>query len=144
MTRAHLPSILLLVVLGAARGAHADEHPPLIRVGSKNFTESAILGEMIRLLVEDAGQPATHLSELGGTRLVFEALRNGDVDVYPEYTGTIAEEILSESKPESQEAMRSELASQGIVMSKPIGFNNTYAIAMLRPRAEELREDLAG
>lgn len=113
--------------------------PTGIKVGSKKFTESVILGEMIKSLADDADVPATHYRELGGTNLVFQALVNGEVDVYPEYTGTIAEEIVGVDKAGSLDQMRAALKKQGILMSQPLGFNNTYAMGMIEARAEELR-----
>jgi len=109
-----------------------------VHVGSKKFTESVVLGEMVRALSEEAGIETTHYRELGGTQLVFQALRQGDIDVYPEYTGTIAEEILSGQSVESLDQMRSALNAAGVEISQPLGFNNTYALAMKKERAQEL------
>jgi len=64
-----------------------------IRIGSKGFTESVILGEIATLVARGAGAPARHEREIGGTRVLFAALARGDLDVYPEYTGTLAREI---------------------------------------------------
>ncbi|HEY6106769.1 MAG TPA: glycine betaine ABC transporter substrate-binding protein, partial [Anaeromyxobacteraceae bacterium] len=64
-------------------------------VGSKKFTESVVLGEMAAQLAAAAGARAEHRRELGGTRILWEALRRGDLDVYPEYTGTLRREILA-------------------------------------------------
>ncbi|MEM1069493.1 MAG: glycine betaine ABC transporter substrate-binding protein [Planctomycetota bacterium] len=109
-----------------------------IRIGSKKFTESVVLGEMIRLLCEDVGVEATHYRELGGTKLVYQALLQGDIDLYPEYTGTIAEEIFSGQEFSNMTELRAALNKQGVEISATIGFNNTYALAMLKPRAAEL------
>ena len=65
-----------------------------LQVGSKKFTESVILGEIAVQTLRDAGIAAEHRRELGGTRVLWDALRGGQIDVYPEYTGTIAEELL--------------------------------------------------
>ena len=108
------------------------------KVGSKKFTESVILGECVRLLAQEAGIEAKHYRELGGTRLVFQALVSGDIDAYPEYTGTISEEILAGRSSESIEAMRRALKPQGVRVSEPLGFNNSYVLAMRKTRAEEL------
>ncbi|MEZ5942343.1 MAG: glycine betaine ABC transporter substrate-binding protein [Planctomycetaceae bacterium] len=112
--------------------------PEGIRVGSKKFTESVILGECLKQLAEDANQPAIHYRELGGTKLVFESLVNGELDAYVEYTGTIREEILGGEEAKTLEEMRELLQRRGIHMSEPLGFNNTYALALKRSRAEEL------
>ncbi|MEM1450022.1 MAG: glycine betaine ABC transporter substrate-binding protein [Planctomycetota bacterium] len=108
------------------------------RVGSKKFTESVVLGDVLAGLALDADVDALHARELGGTRILFEALLSGEIDVYPEYTGTIAQEILAGRDVSDLDAMRAALAEQGVVMSKPLGFNNGYAVGMREARAEEL------
>ena len=108
-----------------------------IKVGSKKFTESVILGELLTLVSHDAGVPTAHYQELGGTALVFESLRNGDIDIYPEYTGTIRQEILAGRPAEDDQQLRTALAEQGILMSRPLGFNNSYALGMKKERAAE-------
>jgi osmoprotectant transport system substrate-binding protein/osmoprotectant transport system permease protein len=110
-----------------------------LRIGSKKFTESVILGEMLRLLAEEAGLEAVHYREFGGTRIVFDALAAGEIDVYPEYTGTIIEEILAREKLPDEAAMRAALEKMGIGVSKSLGFSDTYALALTRARAEELK-----
>jgi osmoprotectant transport system permease protein len=109
-----------------------------VTVGSKKFTESIVLGEMLRLWSEANQVDAIHYRELGGTALVFQALVSGEIDAYPEYTGTISEEILSLRGNVSLDTIRERLATQGISVSEALGFNNTYAIGMLKARAEEL------
>jgi osmoprotectant transport system permease protein len=103
-----------------------------VRVGSKQFTESVILGEIVRQALERDGVAAVHERELGGTRVVFEALANGQIDVYPEYTGTLAQEILP-GRP-VEEGLR----ARGLRMSGPLGFEDTYAIGVRRAVAERL------
>src|SRR5690606_8428646 len=109
-----------------------------VKIGSKKFTESVILGEILQVLATHAGTPATHYRELGGTRLVYQALLNGDIDVYPEYTGTLTEEIFAGRDLGNDAEIAASLAEEGIRMSRPLGFNITYALGMLRTRAEEL------
>lgn len=109
-----------------------------VRIGSKKFTESVILGEMLRLLVDDAGLGATHYREFGGTRIVFDALVAGEIDTYPEYSGTITGEIFAGRAAADHESLKRELAGLGIGMSDSLGFNNTYALALTRERANEL------
>ena len=109
-----------------------------VKVGSKKFTESVILGEMMTLLARDADVSAVHYQELGGTQLVFQALVNGDVDVYPEYTGTITTEIFAGKGINTQRQMAEALQQSGVLMSLPLGFANNYAIGMIRQRAEQL------
>src|SRR5205823_9479391 len=74
-------------------GSFASE----IKVGSKVFPESVILAELAVDLVRSAGVPAEHRRDLGGTQVLWIALKAGEIDVYPEYTGTISQELLSGS-----------------------------------------------
>ncbi len=109
-----------------------------VRIGSKKFTESVVLGETIRLLAANGGLDAVHYREFGGTRIVFDALEAGQIDVYPEYTGTIQREILAGKNLADEQAIARELHARGLAMSKSLGFSNTYAIALTKKRAAEL------
>ena len=75
---------------------------------------------------------------MGGTIILWEALRTGQIDVYPEYTGTITQEILKRTDQLSFEQIASELGKVGMGVTEPLGFNNTYALVMSRSRAEKL------
>ena len=108
-----------------------------VRVGSKAFTESVILGEIITCLARHQGLTVHHHRQLGGTRILWEALLAGEIDVYPEYTGTITNEILSDLGLVTEKDIRSALDSRGLGMSSPIGFNNTYAIGILQEKSEQ-------
>jgi len=119
---------MLLLVLACA--AHAEDP---VRVGSKRFTESYILGE---LLARAAG--GEHKPGLGNTGIVLAALKAGAIDVYPEYTGTIAAEIVRLPGSPSLEQLNVALARQGLAAGVPLGFNNTYALAMREDRARAL------
>ena len=128
-----------LLLLGYPPGAEADSAAPQITVGSKAFTENVILGEMVAQLAAAAGAGVDHQRELGGTRVLWEALLRGDLDAYPEYTGTISEEILAGRDLRGEEkAIRAALAEHGLSMSRPIGFNNTYAMGMPEALADSL------
>ncbi|HKP64215.1 MAG TPA: glycine betaine ABC transporter substrate-binding protein [Polyangiales bacterium] len=122
----------LLLALGCGR-----TRTPELRVGSKKFTESVLLGELARLLAADGGARAEHRRELGGTRVLWEALLAGEIDVYPEYTGTLREEILDGAADDPQQ-LTAALAKRGVVAGKPLGFDNTYAIGMPEARAAAL------
>ncbi len=121
-----MPGIVFLA--GLLLGAQEAE--PTVRVGSKVFTESVILGEIARGLIEQAGTRAIHRRELGGTQVLFHALESDELDVYAEYTGTISGEILSGKGIRDESAMRAALAARGVGMSRPLGFNDTYAIGI--------------
>ncbi len=164
-----LASPLLLVALGAASlltttsvgSAYAGgEATGTVRIGSKNFTEQLILGELIAQLIE--GQ--TDLSvdrrfNLGGTMICHEALVSGEIDLYVEYSGTGLTAILKapvKSDPaETLEAVRAGYRRRfDVEWLTPFGFNNTYAVTVrsrdaktkgwktisdLAPRASKLR-----
>ena len=105
-----------------------------LKVGSKRFTESYILGEIIAKAAGDA----VHRQGLGNTGIVFAALKAGAIDLYPEYTGTIAKEILKlDGNPGMAELNRA-LAPMGFGVAVPFGFNNSYALAMREERAQRL------
>jgi osmoprotectant transport system permease protein len=108
-----------------------------IKVGSKKFTEGVILGELISQLAAKSYKNVEHLKELGGTRILWSALVNGEIDIYAEYTGTIMEEIFA-GKIDNEEEMRNKLHDLDIEMSSPLGFNNTYALGMKQSKAEKL------
>jgi osmoprotectant transport system permease protein len=108
-------------------------HPALaedvLRVGSKRFTESYILGEILTQTAAAAG-PAEHRQGLGNTAIVLAALRSGAIDVYPEYLGTIDLEILKNPQPTTIDQMRAALQPLGLGVAVPLGFSNGYALAM--------------
>ncbi|MVW61399.1 ABC transporter permease subunit [Massilia sp. NEAU-DD11] len=119
-------AMLVLACAGILSSAHADE---TLRVGSKRFTESYILGEILTQTAARVG-PAEHKQGLGNTAIVLGALRSGAIDVYPEYLGTIDLEILKNAQPTSLDAMRAALRSLGLGVAVPLGFSNGYALAV--------------
>ena len=131
------PNAPLLVCLILVPLAFADE-PTKVRVGSKAFTESVILAEMVAHLAKEEGLIAEHVEGLGGTRLLWEALRAGQIDLYPEYTGTMSEEIFAGQGIYGEEALRTRLSRFGLRMTPALGFNNTYVIGMKEELAAEL------
>jgi osmoprotectant transport system permease protein len=110
---------------------------PLV-VGSKRFTESYVLGEIVRLTLVDAGVPATHKQGLGNTGILEQALASGSVDLYPEYTGTIVRELLKREGNPSLDELNTWLAPRGLKAAVPLGFNNSYALAMREADAARL------
>jgi osmoprotectant transport system permease protein len=102
-------------------------------IGSKQFTESIILAEIAVQTLQASGVAATHRRELGGTRVLWEALKAGQIDAYPEYTGTIAEELLPGEKD-----LPKALARLGLRMTGSLGFEDAYAVGMPRAVAAKL------
>ncbi len=109
-----------------------------ITVGSKKFTESYVLGGIAKTVLERAGFSVQERAGMGGTIILWQALSGGQIDVYPEYTGTIGEEILKTKGRLIPEEMRAALKKSGVGMSADLGFNNTYALVMQRAVAEKL------
>jgi osmoprotectant transport system permease protein len=126
---------ILFMSLGAA--AADGQQGREIRVGSKKFTESVVLGEMATHLLRDRGFTARHQRELGGTRLLWNALLAGEIDLYVEYTGTLREEIFA-GRELSGEALVEALSEVDIRATRSLGFNNTYAIGMAEDFAASL------
>jgi osmoprotectant transport system permease protein len=132
-TRAMLAA-LLLGLAGALLPVRAAE----VAVGSKRFTESYVLGELVRQTLVAAGVPAVHRQGLGNTAVMEQALANGSIQVYPEYTGTIVRELLKKDGSPSLEQLNAWLAPRGLKAAVPLGFNNSYALAMREDDAARL------
>ncbi|NVD69183.1 ABC transporter permease subunit [Duganella sp. BJB1802] len=100
-----------------------------LHVGSKRFTESYVLGEVLTQAAAPHAK-VEHLQGMGNTAIVLAALQAGRIDVYPEYLGTIDLEILKHAQAAPLEQIRRELAAMGLGVAVPLGFNNTYALAV--------------
>src|SRR5207342_2894273 len=111
-----------------------------VTVGSKNFTEQVILGELTAQAIEAEGLPVTRRLNLGGTFICDRALRSGDLDLYVEYTGTAVTAVFHQDVPHDPkvafERARDLYARGGMTMLEPLGFNNTFAILV---RARDAR-----
>jgi len=111
-----------VLLIAFACAAHAED---ALRVGSKRFTESYILGEIV---ARAAG--GEHRPGLGNTGIVLAALKSGAIELYPEYTGTIAAEIVRLPGSPGLAELNAALAGQGLAAGVPLGFNNSYALAV--------------
>ncbi len=126
----------LALVLGAS-GVLAAESS--LRIGSKRFTESYILAQLMAQTAAAHLPAAPEVKQgLGNTAIVFEALKAGSIDMYPEYAGTISLEILKSAAPMSLEAMNRSLAPLGFAAGIPLGFNDGYALALRAADADRL------
>jgi osmoprotectant transport system permease protein len=128
-------SVAFITVFVCA-GTLASANP--IIVGSKKFTESYVLGEIARRALNDAGVATEHRQGMGGTIILWQALQRGQIDAYPEYTGTIAQEILKNGQQLSFHEIRDALGKFGVGITEPLGFDNTYALVMRRSEAQRL------
>lgn len=123
-----LLSLLIFVVLASCSSQ-------TVRVGSKDHVENRIIAEMFALLLEDQGVKVKRLPSLGSTEVVFQALKNDDIDLYPEYTGTALAMMGAPRDASADEifAVVSEtLARSGLVMTDRLGFETGYAV-LTRP-----------
>jgi osmoprotectant transport system permease protein len=127
------PRLWIGVVIVLFAAASAAEEP--LRVGSKRFTESYILGEIVAQSVKRSGAQAVHRPGLGNTAILYEALSRGAIDAYPEYTGTIAREILKSDRDLDVAAINARLGPKGLVAGFALGFSNSYALGMRREAA---------
>ena len=128
--------VYLLVAAMLLTGVAAHGQP--VTVGSKSFTESVVLGDIARLSIEDNGETAVHRRAMGGTRILHAALRRGEIDVYPDYTGTLRFEVYAGEGVRTLADLRERLAKDGLAMTEPAGFDNSYAVAMQPGQAERL------
>ena len=121
---------LVLVTIGLCAAAGIDAQTRSITVGSKTFTESYLLAEMLAQLLESRNVQVERRTGLGGTLVAFQALVSGEIDVYPEYSGTLAQVILELPGDPDEAELAAALAPLGVELLPRLGFNNTYALAV--------------
>ncbi|MBC7939658.1 MAG: amino acid ABC transporter permease, partial [Chitinophagaceae bacterium] len=119
---------LLGVLLGLCGGV--AQAADTLRIGGKRFTEAYILVELLGQTARAAGTPVELKPGLGNTAIVYAALKAGSIDLYPEYTGTIALEIVKDPGATGLAALNDRLRPLGLGVAVPLGFNNGYALAM--------------
>ena len=131
----------LALLLPAMLLSACEEAEGTLRIGSKDFGESRILAEMMAALAEHQGIPVTRRIGLGDTLVNLEALRSGEIDLYPEYNGTglvmVGQPPLTDGDA-AMERVRALYEPLGLVWGDRLGFANNYGLAMREGRAEEL------
>jgi glycine betaine/choline ABC-type transport system substrate-binding protein len=130
---------LLVAAVLSLCGCHRGSAP--VKIGSKNFSEQLVLAEIVAQALEGKGLRVERKLNLGGTFVCHKALLAGDLDLYPEYTGTAFTAILAKKPVSDPAAVRREVESEyakrwGIVWSPPLGFENTFALVV---RGEDAR-----
>ncbi len=125
-----------ILAFGSCRHAGAP-----IRIGSKNFSEQVLLGEIVAQALEGRGVRVDRKLNLGGTFVCHKAITAGDLDLYPEYTGTAFTAILAKKPISDPAAVRREVEREyakrwGLIWSPPLGFENTFALIV---RGEDAR-----
>lgn len=126
----------------AEKAAETKADKPTIKIGSKNFTEQYILGELYAQALEAAGYPVERKLNLGGTLVAFEAIKSGEIDLYPEYTGTALLDILkgepqSDDKAVYEEVKKGYKEKWGIDVLEQTPFNNTYVLVTTKEVAQK-------
>ena len=133
---------LLAAVMAEVMAAVMTAQAAPLAVGSKRFTESYLLGEIVTQTLNAQGLAAEHRQGLGNTAILAAALRDGQIDLYPEYTGTIVRELLKREAAADAQAPLAQinvwLAPMGLKAAVPLGFNNSYALAMRESDAARL------
>ncbi len=127
---------LLLLVLSWSLSAQSGAAEKFV-IGSKNFNESYILSELVAQILLAQGYEVERKFGLGGTLICYEALANGEIDIYIEYTGTISQVILKSAEHLSLEQLREGLKQRELAMLPSLGFNNTYVLALDKKLAEQ-------
>lgn len=136
-----LAAAAILAVVTAVAGRASTGRADLI-VGSKNFTEQVVLGELVAQVIERQGLTVDRRLNLGGTAIAHEALLSGGIDVYVEYTGTALTAIFNEPASADSErvyqTVRDRYAAVGVTLMPRLGFNNTFAILVRGEAAQRL------
>jgi len=128
----------ILLLTGAVLLSAVSAEP--IRIGGKNFNEGSLLAEIIAQLLEAHGFSISRRMNLGGTLICFTALENGEIDCYPEYSGTIAQQILKQPRLTSLKEINEQLqAEYNLQTGGPFGFSNSYALAVKNRTANQLQ-----
>ncbi len=129
-------SLLMLSACGASSNEDVT-----IKIGHKNYTEQRIIGQIFAAVIEDKTDYKTDVKEFGGTQIVFEAIKNDEIDLYGDYTGTLYASMLQmegETDPDTvYDIVKEKIESDfPLNLLKPLGFNNTYTLSV-RPEIAE-------
>lgn len=141
MRKKIISAILTLVIISALISGCGKSSDTVV-IGSKNFTEQIIMGNMLATLIEkNTDLKVDRKLNLGGTDVAFNALKSGDIDMYVEYTGTGLVNILKKPAQNNSDAVYNEVKKDfkekyNLDWLEPIGFNNTYTLAV-SPSVEE-------
>ncbi len=132
--------IMVLVVFAACGKKEAEVET--INIGHKNYTEQRILGQIFAVMIENNTDYKTDVKELGGTQIAFEALKSGDIDLYPEYTGSAYAALLNESGLKDPNEIYDLVKDRtktlyNLDYLSPLGFNNAWTLSVTPETAEK-------
>lgn len=133
--------LLVLSAFGIYNKVNEKSYPTIV-IGHKNFTEQRILGNLLSLIIENKTDFKTEVLELGGTNLVFQALKSGEIDVYPEYTGTayaafLGQKDIIDAKSAYNYIEENYKSVYDLGTLAPLGFENTYAFIVTKEFSEK-------
>lgn len=131
-----LSALFLVIALFFQFPAGAGDRTYVI--GSKMFGENYLLSEILAQYMESKGYSVERKLGLGGTLITFEALKHGEIDLYPEYTGTFAKAILKRENLRTFEQARDAALGMDLYFHEPLGFSNSYGLAARKEMASEL------
>lgn len=144
LKRIAIPSLVILLFAAGIITVYSNVNSKdKIVIGSKNFSEQLILGNMLADIIEDKTEIQVERQlNLGGTQVAFNALNSGDIDLYVEYTGTGLVNILKESAMNNPDEVYHVVKKKfhekyGVELLEPLGFNNTYTLAVKQDTAEK-------
>lgn len=139
-----LAAVLVVIIVGvSAITIYNSTNKKVIVIGSKNYNEQLILGNMLASLIEhDTDYKVEKKLNLGGTNVVFNAMKSGDVDLYVEYTGTGLVDIMKQNSIPDKNKVYNVVKNffdkkYNMEWLKPLGFNNTYVLSMKKKLADE-------
>jgi glycine betaine/choline ABC-type transport system substrate-binding protein len=137
-----LLSILLVLMLATAIFAGCAQKDTVVKIGHKNYSEQRLTGQMMAVIIEDRTGYETEVVEFGGTMLCWEALKSGEIDAYPEFTGTAYGAIIGESEvlgqQETYDYVKQVCEDEfGITWLGELGWNNTYVLSVTKETAKE-------
>lgn len=137
-----LITVMMISVLAACSSKSGNSDQPTVIVGSKDNTENQLMGEMYAQILEDEGIKVERKLFLGGTNPTYEALKKGDLSIYPEYTGTALTVMFQQPVERDQEKVlnyvREEFKKIGLAYLEPAAHNSTYGFAMKKDLAAQL------
>jgi len=135
-------AILIMTIMVFVACGKKENEVETIKIGHKNYTEARVLGQLFAVMIENHTDYKTDVKELGGTKIAFEALKSGDIDLYPEYSGTAYSALLKESglkdPKQVHKLVKDRLkAENNLDYLNPLGYNNTYTLAVRAETAEK-------
>jgi glycine betaine/choline ABC-type transport system substrate-binding protein len=140
MNKGRVFTFILIALIGIASCGGGEKK---VIVGSKEFTEQVILREMMAALIEGNSDIKAEQKFLGGTLICFNSLKNGEIDLYAEYTGTALTAIMKHDAMTDPQKVYDTVKDTfeqeyNLIWLKPLGFNNTYTLTMRRDQAQKL------